>query len=114
MTLVNRDEWVYRAFDSANRESIKALVTPELIAEHEADPNGLHSDRLQRVLAYFRRGLIAGKYIVVAEEPFARYRIGVLNGMRGTPIDVLDEVYPTEKDVLHAIFLRRLHDIGAQ
>ncbi|KXF50348.1 hypothetical protein AXA44_20150 [Rhodococcus sp. SC4] len=113
MTTIDRDALVYHQFDAQSRERIRALVTPEIIAEHAADPNGMHSDALQRVLAYFRRGLIAGKYIVVAAEPFSAYRIGMLNGDRGTPITVLDNVYPSEKDVLHAIFLRRLNDIGA-
>lgn len=113
MVVIDRDAWVYHAFDTRNRDRIKLLVTAEIIAEHAANPNGIHSDDLQRILAYFRRGPIAGKYIIVAENPFATYRIGILNGERGNAIEVLDEDYPTEKDVLHAIFLRRLNDIGA-
>ena len=110
---VDRDAWVYAHFDEDSLVRIRTLVTADLLAEHEADPTGHHSGDLQEVLAYFRRGPVAGKYIVVAEEPFAAYRIGVLSGERGTPITVLDEVHPTERDVLHAIFLRRLRDIGA-
>lgn len=113
MVVTDRDAWVFHAFDARNRERIRSLVTDELIAEHKADPNGIHSDNLQRVLAYFRRGPISGKYIIVAENPFSAYRIGVLNGDRGTAIEVLDDVYSCEEDVLHAIFVRRLKDIGA-
>lgn len=113
MSVIDRDEWVYYRFDRENRDQIRALVTEDLVAEHAANPIGVHSDQLQRVLAYFRRGLVAGKYIVIAEVPFAAYRIGILNGERGNPIAISDEVYPTENQVLHAIFVRRLHDIGA-
>lgn len=113
MVIVDKDAWVFSTFDAQNRDRIRLLITPELIAEHKADPNGIHSDDLQRALAYFRRGPISGKYIIVADKPFSAYRIGVLNGERGTAIEVLDHVYPSEKEILHAIFLRRLNDIGA-
>lgn len=114
MPVIDRDARVYLAFDAAQRERFRSLVTPELIAEHKAGPRAVKSDDLHRILAYLRRGPIAGKYVAVVEEPFARWRIGVLSGVRGEPIQVLeDEDFYTEQDVQHAIFVRRLKDIGA-
>lgn len=113
MTWINRDARVYERFDAESRERTRALVNDEIIEEHRRNPVGIHSDQLQRVLAYFRRGLIAGKYVVIAQGEFSCYRIGELNGTRGKAITVLDEEYSSENDVLHAIFIRRLTDIGA-
>lgn len=114
MHVVDRDERVYRAFDAANRERFKALVTPELIAEHQRGPRAIKSDDLLRILDYFRRGPVAGKYVAIVEEPFARWRIGVLSGVKGQPIEVDEsEDFHSEPDVQHAIFLRRLRDMGA-
>ena len=111
---IDRDEWVRQRFEGELLERVRAVVTPELVVEHAADPVGRHSADLQQVLGFFRRGPVPGKYVVVADEPFARYRIGVLSGERGAPISVLDTEYPDETSVLHAIFLHRLHDIGVR
>ena len=108
----DRQLQVYVDFDAKLRERIKALITPELIEEHRADPLGIHSDTLDRVLNYFRRQPQAGKYIIVATRPWEEYRIGVLSGVRGQPAEILDEpTFATEHEALHGIFLRRIHDL---
>jgi branched-chain amino acid transport system permease protein len=113
VAVVDRQLQVYADWDGKQRERIKALITDELIAEHEARPLGQHSDALQRVLGYFRRQPQRGKYIIVAVRPWEEYRIGVLTGVRGQPARLLEdsEAYPTEEAAMHGIFLRRVRDL---
>ena len=80
MEVVDRNIQVYLEFERRLRPKIRALLTDELIAEHEAKPLGPHSDDLQRVMNYFRRQPQPGKYILVATKPWQEYRIGVLSG----------------------------------
>lgn len=107
------DLWVHDAFESRLRERVRRLVTPELVAEHEADPRE-PSDALTRVLEYFRRAPLAGKYVVVVAGWFSDYRVGVLSGGPGTPVEIGEESYPSAKAAYHAIFLRRLREFGIE
>jgi hypothetical protein len=109
----DRDAQVYEDFDAKLRERIKALITDELIAEHERSPLGQHSDQLERVLAYFRQRPVEGKYLIVATRPWEEYRLAVLSGRRGEPARFLDDEqpYPTEEAAMHGVFLRRVRDL---
>jgi hypothetical protein len=110
--VVDRQMQVYEDFDAKLRERIKALITDDLIAEHERQPLGQHSDALERVLAYFRRQAVAGKYLIVATRPWEEYRIAVLSGRRGEPAQLLDDgSFPTEEAAMHGVFLRRVRDL---
>jgi branched-chain amino acid transport system permease protein len=113
VAVVDRQLQVYADWDAKQRERIKALITDELIAEHDASPLGPHSDALQRVVGYFRRQPQAGKYMIVAVRPWEEYRIASLSGLRGIPAQVLpdSEAYPTEEAAMHGIFLRRIRDL---
>ena len=103
---------VYELFDRGARERTAALVTDAIIAEHEADPAGPHSDPLQRVLRYMRRAPLPGKYVIVAVRPWAEYRIAALTGVHGEAPTVLDDgPWATEHEAMHAVFLRRLADL---
>jgi hypothetical protein len=114
MTSGDRQLLVYEDWDRKVRERIRALVTDELIEEHARKPLGQHSDALERVLAYFRRQPIAGKYVIIATEPWQEYRIGVMSGQRGELPQLLeDETFSTEEDAMHGVFLRRIRDLGA-
>lgn len=76
------------------------------------DPVVQHSDDLARVLDKLRRHPIKGKEVRVEIEPFKKYAIGILSGVRGGPIEVLhDEYYPSADACEHAIFLRRVESI---
>lgn len=108
----DRQLQVYARFDADIRARLRPLVTDALIAEHAARPLGPHSDALARLLNYFRRAPIPGKYVVITAQPWREYRIGVLPGGRGQDVTLLDdEVHPTEEAALHAIFLRRVQDL---
>lgn len=109
---MDRQIQVYLDWDAKQRAKIKALITDELIAEHEAKPLGQHSDTLERILQYFRRQPQAGKYIIVATKPWQEYRIGVLSGVRGEPATLLDgPTFASEEEAMHGIFLQRVEDL---
>ncbi|MGH8428852.1 MAG: ABC transporter permease subunit, partial [Solimonas sp.] len=99
-------------FDKQLREELKKLVTNELIAEHQRTPGGRRSDALERVLTYFRRVAVADKYAIVAEKPFAAYRIVALSGQRGMPPRLVDDqVYASPEEAQHGVFLKRVRDL---
>lgn len=112
MTTTDRQLQVFEDWDRKQQQRIRALITDDIIEEHERSPLGQHSDTLERVLAYFRRQPTAGKYLVVAEQPWENYRVGVLTGRRGEPAEILDDgPYPTEEAATHAVFLHRVRDL---
>jgi hypothetical protein len=114
MDVVDRQVQIYEIFERRLRPRIRELITPEIVAEHEARPGGPHSDGLQRVLNFFRRQPLPGKYVIVAVRPWAEYRIGVLSGVRGQTARVLDdERFASEEAAMHGIFLRRIRDLDA-
>jgi len=92
-----------------------------LIAEHKAYPVGRaahkgqpmveHSKDLQTVLDKFRRQPMEGKYITICKMPFKDYRIGICSGVRGKPVEILDDSFSSEEACEHAIFLKRILDI---
>ena len=113
MQAVDKQIEVYLEFQKRLRARVRGLLTPELVAEHAANPLGPHSDDLQRVLNYFRQQPQPGKYILVAVKPWEEYRIAVLSGRRGELHKVLeDERFASEEEGLHGIFLRRVRDLG--
>jgi len=68
-----------------------------------------HSDDLAHVLDKIRRAPLAGKEVRVELEPFKKYAIGILSGVRGGPVKILeDKYYATGDECEHAIFLRRV------
>lgn len=102
----------YRRQDKAIRDYLKSLVTDELIEEHRRKPLGQHSEALERVLNYFRRGPVPDKYAVMTIKPFAAYRVVALAGRRGVPPRLVDDrVYSTLDEAYHAVFLRRVNDL---
>ena len=95
-----------------------------LIAEHAGNPIGMpgkagkagiqHSDDLARVIDKLRRAPMAGKYVRICVTPHADYRIGVCSVVRGKPVKLLKDKYPSEDSCEHAIFLKRVADLMAQ
>jgi len=89
-----------------------------LIAEHKACPVGRaahkgqpmveHSKDLRSVLDKLRRQPMAGKLLTVCKRPFEDYRIGIASGVRGQPVEILEESFSSEEACEHAIFLKRI------
>ena len=96
----------------------------KLIEEHRATPVGRatqphkgqpmveHSKELQIVLDKLRRQPMAiKKYVTVCKKDFEDYRIGIVTGVRGDPVEILEESFSSEEAVEHAIFLKRILDL---
>lgn len=108
----DKQDIAYRAFDRAQRDHLKNLITPQLVEEHRAKPMGQHSDDLERVLNYFRRTPVADKYAVYTVVPFAAYRIVSMSGVPGVPPRIVDDrVHASIDEALHAVFVRRVDDL---
>ncbi|MBD1147532.1 inner-membrane translocator [Pelagibacterales bacterium SAG-MED31] len=92
-----------------------------LIAEHKATPVGRapnkgnpaveHSKDLITVLDKLRRHPMAGKYVTICKNPFEDYRIGICSGIRGVPVEILEDSFSSEEACEHAIFLKRVFDL---
>ena len=110
--IVDKSRIYLRRFDASQRTTLQALVTDELIEEHRGNPTGLHSADLERVLLYFRKSPLEGKYAVYCIEVFKAYRIVALSGMPGVPPRLVDDrTYTSVDDAYHAVFLRRINDL---
>ncbi|MCE3554414.1 hypothetical protein LWC33_23525 [Pseudonocardia sp. RS11V-5] len=105
---------VYGLFERRATERSVSLLSDEVIAEHEANPAGPHSDALQRVLRQMRRAPVAGKLVIVAVRPWEEYRLAALTGVHGEAPEVLDDgPFATEEEAMHAVFLRRAAELRA-
>jgi hypothetical protein len=74
---------------------------------------GVHEDPLlKRVLLRMRGTSTKGKLVVICTRVEAEWRIGRLSGIRGVPpVFATDDVYTSEQDIQHAIFLMRLDEM---
>lgn len=112
--ITDKQAIAWRRFDKRLRDRLKALITPELIEEHRADPLGQHSDALARVLNYFRRGEVADKYAILRDGPpdAWEYSVIALSGHPGQPPRVVDDRrYASQDEAFHAVFLLRVNDL---
>lgn len=113
--------------ESIAEEQILPLLDEELIQEHHENPIGAHSDDLERVLNYFRRQPMDGKYVILETKKFETFYIGQLTGNRGEkpeklddPLSSIDEAehlpYPltSVEQAEHAVFLKRVDDLRTQ
>src|SRR5208337_3500304 len=94
-------------------DTIKPLVTKQIIEEHKRKPIGIHSDALERVLIYLRRHHLktAGKYIIVCSKPHQEWRIATLSGVRGAPPKIDEQSrFASREEAEHGVFLKRLAD----
>lgn len=112
--IADKQQIYYRRFDKRLRDHLKTLVTPDLIAEHKQKPLGQHSDALDRLLNYFRRGEMANKYAICQVGPLAScsYKVMAFSGRTGQPPRVVDDkLYATLNEAYHAVFLLRINDL---
>ncbi len=99
-------------FELELKARLRELITEPLIQSYLERPEGPHSDAVQRILTYFRRAPVAGKYALLMEQPFKAYRVITLSGQRGVPPTLADErVFPSQTEAEKAVFLRRLRDL---
>jgi branched-chain amino acid transport system permease protein len=108
----DRDLEYRRLFIQQKREIAKSLVNDEIIEEHKSQPLGQHSDRLERLLLFFRMQPLEGRYAIRVLEPFKAYQIIELSGERNVvPRTISDQVLNSLSDAYHAVFLRRIDDL---
>lgn len=108
--VVDKQDDYYREFDRRIRRHLRTLVSDAVIEEHRNKPLGQHSDALDRLLNYFRRGGMAGKLGILreGEADAPRYRIVRFSGARGVPSEIeADSTYASLDAAYHAVFLRR-------
>lgn len=77
---------------------------------------GIHANKtLAKTLVRMRAqppGAYGGKLVAICLEPEKAWRIGRLSGIRGVPPSFVDEqVFDSEHEIQHAIFLRRLDEL---
>ena len=77
-------------------------------APHKGQPMVEHSKDLRTVLDKLRRQPMPGKLLTVCKRPFEDYRIGIASGVRGQPVEILEESFSSEEACEHAIFLKRI------
>ena len=71
-----------------------------------------HSKELRIVLDKLRRQPMAvKKYVTVCKKDFAEYRIGIVSGVRGKPVKILNDSFSSEEACEHAIFLKRVLEL---
>lgn len=108
-----RDDWLHE-FRARRVAALRPLITPALLAEHEAQPRGPHSTELQLVLNLVRGPAVplSGKTFAYVRDPFRDYGLARMTA-RGTPTDCIDGAsYADENAAQHAAFLERLSALG--
>jgi branched-chain amino acid transport system permease protein len=109
---IDRGAIAQQRFDLRVRGAVRPLITKELIAEHERNPLGNHSDALKRVLNYVRRSPASTPYVLVCTKPFREWRLARVSGERGKAPAFIDErSYDSESEAMHALFLKRVEEI---
>ena len=93
-------------------EEHRACPVGKAPALHKGQPGVEHSKELRTVLDKLRRQPMAvKKYVTVCKKDFEDYRIGIVTGVRGDPVEILEESFSSEEAVEHAIFLKRILDL---
>ncbi len=102
-------------FAHKRRQALAPLITPALLDEHAQDPRGgetPHSFALQDVLNYVHNMPTDGKSFAYAEQPYQRYRLGIMSARGVAPRFPDDLAFASEREAVHAVFLERLRALG--
>ena len=93
-------------------EEHRACPVGRAAQPHKGQPMVEHSKELQTVLDKLRRQPMGvKKYVTVCKKDFEDYRIGIVTGVRGEPVEILEESFSSEEAVEHAIFLKRIVEL---
>ena len=94
-------------------EEHRACPVGKAPALHKGQPGVEHSKELRTVLDKLRRQPMAvKKYVTVCKKDFADYRIGIVSGVRGQPVKILNDSFSSEEACEHAIFLKRVLNVA--
>jgi len=108
MNLIMSDAEELKDEKTRNRLIEEHRACPVGRAPHKGQPMVEHSKDLRTVLDKLRRQPMAGKLLTVCKRPFEDYRIGIASGIRGQPVEILEESFSSEEACEHAIFLKRI------
>lgn len=113
LTIAHDRDVIYREmFEGKQREYLKELVSDEVIEEHCRNPLGQHSEPLERLLIYFRRGAQSTRYAIKRDNSTGGLRVVTLQGGRANPIEIVEgETYASADEAYHDIFLRRVREL---
>jgi hypothetical protein len=102
---VTADEMVY-----IWHHTVRPLINPGLIDEHQSNPLGRHSPGLDMVLAFLRSDPLPAtpRLVVVILEPERTWAIGEHSRTKGVPVHVRPGTFDSVEAIEHAIFLERL------
>ena len=92
-------------------EEHRACPVGKAPALHKGQPGIEHSKELRTVLDKLRRQPMAGKYVTICKKDFKDYRTGVCSGVRGQPVEIMEESFSSEEACEHAIFLKRVLEL---
>ena len=93
-------------------EEHRACPVGKAAQPHKGQPMVEHSKELQIVLDKLRRQpMHIKKYVTICKKDFEDYRIGIVTGVRGQPVEILEESFSSEEACEHAIFLKRVVDL---
>ena len=93
-------------------EEHRACPVGKAAQPHKGQPMVEHSKELQTVLDKLRRQpMHIKKYVTVCKKDFEDYRIGIVTGVRGEPVEILEESFSSEEACEHAIFLKRIVEL---
>ncbi|ABW16391.1 conserved hypothetical protein [Parafrankia sp. EAN1pec] len=102
------DGVVAARFHDRRRTDLRPTLTPELIAEHERQPFGQHSDALRRVLTYLGSFSIEGKLVVEYDGDERWYVSRFTTTQAGLRTERVAGPHPTVGAAVHAVFLSRV------
>lgn len=97
-------------YHSRMRDSLRRLVTDELIASHNADPLGPPSDDLRRILTYFAALPVDGN-LIVERDCERRWYACRLVGSPPYRADRIAGPFSSKRDALVVIFMRLLSEV---
>ena len=93
-------------------EEHRACPVGKAAQPHKGQPMVEHSKELQTVLDKLRRQpMHIKKYVTVCKKDFEDYRIGIVTGVRGEHVEILEESFSSEEACEHAIFLKRVVEL---
>ncbi|MDT7651708.1 MAG: hypothetical protein QOI36_3114 [Pseudonocardiales bacterium] len=104
------DGTIAARFHDLTRKRLRLLLTRDLVAEHERQPLGQHTDALRRVLTYLGSFPIQGK-LIVEHDGHERWYVCRLSHTDRLRAQRIEGPLDTEGAAVHAVFLRRLRAV---
>ena len=87
----------------------------DLAREFIENPWGPHSAELQRILNVMRAAPVAGKHVILMSEPYRRWSVAHLTGVRGESAERIEGLsFDNPEDAERAVFRLRWEEHTGQ